>query len=451
MLHVKSFVAACALVAVGCSPVADRCRSQTLLVAVTLDAASAAADSFSVTLSIDGAVSVQTTVAHTAGAASGNLVVDFPHGYPRGHTIDVAVDALVAGVVVGTGAAEKALAGDCETVALSIVGGDGDLGSDDGGGDDLATPDDLTPPAPDMVCVPSGAESGANCFDGIDNDCDGNIDCADSDCIAAQCVPTPSTGFTLGITTTPAPAFCPAMFISQVPQMNEGPFADSPDCSSGCTCTGVEMCSTQTTSYPMASCSGESDGNSADSTMCRGFNVTQPTKGISTDVLSQGGGSCKVGGSSTRSATHWTASDQFCKTAVMGGGCGAGMVCVPKLAVPICEVATGVVACDSGYNATAGTWYSDATINDARSCTCNCGSPTGGGSCAGTTVAFYTSTDCSGTAAATLGYSAQNCSFATTIHSVRINGASNPTCGTGTVSLSGGLSGTGPMTMCCRP
>jgi hypothetical protein len=300
-----------------------------------------------------------------------------------------------------------------------------------------------------MVCVPTGAETGAGCFDGIDNDCDGHIDCDDPDCSAAECVPTPSAGFTLGITTTPT-GFCPAMFASDI-QINEGLSAPTPDCpSGGCTCTGVMNCSSQTTSWPMDTsnmCMGEGDGNSATSAQCRNFNVEAPTKGITTDVLVNGGGTCNSGGTSTKSTAAFTSSDLFCKTTAMGGGCAAGMVCVPKLAVQTCELAPGVVACDSGYNATAGTWYTG--MSDTRSCQCECGGASGGA--CGSSIGFYTSTDCSGTAALTLGPNASCTAFTGSIKTLRLNGSTNPGCGGATTMLSGSLSGTGAMTMCCRP
>src|SRR5690349_18294984 len=49
----------------------------------------------------------------------------------------------------------------------------------------------------DVICVKSngGVE---DCDDGLDNDCNGKTDCADTACTALyQCIPTPPVGWTL--------------------------------------------------------------------------------------------------------------------------------------------------------------------------------------------------------------------------------------------------------------
>ena len=283
----------------GCSPVAERCKADTLLVSVTLDDASAAADSFAVSVAIDGAASMQATIPHTTGAVHGNLVVTFPHGYPRGHTIGVAVDALSAGVVVGSGSASQPLASSCEVTPLSIAATAGDdLGVDDlSGGDDLTPPADLTPAPGDMVCVPTGAESGNGCFDGIDNDCDGHIDCDDPDCTAAQCVPTPSAAFKLGITTNMG-GFCPGMFVSQE-IVSSGLTAATPACSTNlCSCTGQMGCSGSIGSWSQnQGCTGEEETVTS-AGACRNWNVNQTTTAMEGLGIAPGAASCVAGGTS---------------------------------------------------------------------------------------------------------------------------------------------------------
>src|SRR4051794_22512971 len=90
-----------AVVAVSCSPVSDRCRADTLLVTVTLAGNAAAADALVVDVALDGGAPHESTLAHTPGRAAGNVVVQFPSGYPRGHRVDISLTASANGVVVG--------------------------------------------------------------------------------------------------------------------------------------------------------------------------------------------------------------------------------------------------------------------------------------------------------------------------------------------------------------
>ncbi len=440
------------LVVAGCGPIAEPCHPGTLLLVVTLDTATVAANSLAVTLSLGGKAGKMSSVPHVPGYASGNIEVAFPNGYPRGRTIDVVVQALDGTDVLGTGTASQLLTASCEATPLAVHGNGADGGADmvtEPPPDlttlvDQALPVDLTPPPGDMTCIPV-AETGDNCFDGIDNDCDGKIDCADSDCTNAQCVPPVSAPFSIGIVVDQA-SFCPALYTS-LSLLDSGLNGGSCTTTS-CTCTGVESCSADTTSYPSASCSGESDDNSAAST-CRNFDVSAPTKGVSVGNITASGGTCSPGGTSAKPTPTWTTQDRFCATASRGGGCTGGMLCVPKLAVQTCEVANEVTACDPGYSAVAGSWFTG--YSDGRSCSCSCGAASGG-SC-GTSVGFYTGASCGGTLALTLAASTQSCSAPGTPYaSLKIVGGTAPTCGAPGATVSGTpVAGTGAQTYCCLP
>ncbi|HEX4456859.1 MAG TPA: hypothetical protein VIA18_02765 [Polyangia bacterium] len=439
----------------GCSAIAERCHDGTLLVVVTLDATTAPADTLAVTLSTDDGTKT-TSLPHTPGHASGNIVVAFPSGYPRGKAVAIDVQALAGNVVLGAGHASQLLDASCEVTPLAVTGSAaGDLGGSDAAADllapapgDMARVDQGAPPdlfaPPDMTCIPV-AESGDNCFDGIDNDCDGLVDCADSDCTNAQCVPPITTPFSIGIAVDVV-SFCPTLYNSR--SLLYSGLSGGSCSTAGCSCTGVESCSVETESYQGSACGGESDDNSASST-CRNFDVTGATKGVSVAAIAGNGGSCSPSGSSSAPAATWTTKDTFCATAYRGGGCTGGMICVPKQqSETTCEVADGTVACDPGYTATGGPWFTGD--NDGRSCACACGAASGG-SC-GTSVAFYAASGCSGTAALTLAASTQNCSPpGTPYESLKIVGGTAPSCGAATANVTGTLAGTGPQTYCCLP
>ena len=139
---------------------------------------------------------------------------------------------------------------------------------------------------------------------------------------------------------------------------------------------------------------------------------------------------------------------RFCQTTALGGGCSPGNICVPKLSVSTCDIADGAVACDTGYTLGDGPWFTGHA--DTRSCSCACGAATGG-SC-GTTIAFYGTTDCSGSALATMNASAMLCTATAVYRSTKIVGVTAPSCGVATANVSSGaLTGTGRQTLCCRP
>jgi hypothetical protein len=425
----------------GCDPIADRCRDQTLLLMVTLEGDSASADTLALSFALDGVAAAESSVTHTPGQASGNIEVAFPKGYPRGQLVTATLRALAAGTLVGNGSAEQRLDGGCAVAPLAVhaTGAPADLA----GAADLAQADLSSLAGADMTCVPS-AESGDACFDGLDNDCDGHVDCEDPDCGNGQCVPAASAAFALGIR-VPQASFCPAMFGAKA-VINRGIGPVGADCAtSGCSCTPAMNCSANVTSWPASGCSGESDGNTSGST-CRNFNFSSATKGISTESIVNGGASCGAGGTSARSATQWTATERFCQATAIGGGCGQGSVCVPKTSVAACELADSAVGCDNGYTEVSGPWFTG--FDDSRSCACSCGAASGG-SC-GTTFAFYTSNNCSGTAALTMAANQMQCSVAGGYHSTQLTGGSAPSCGSAGATLSGSLTGTGRQTLCCR-
>jgi hypothetical protein len=110
------------------------CKTATVLVTVSLDAASAMADKLSVAVSVAGAAAKTTTLDHTPGQTSGTVEVDFPAGYPQGQSVLVTLTALRAAAPIGSGSATKTLGGACEAFTVMVTGaGDGGTGVSDAG------------------------------------------------------------------------------------------------------------------------------------------------------------------------------------------------------------------------------------------------------------------------------------------------------------------------------
>ncbi|HEX4456860.1 MAG TPA: hypothetical protein VIA18_02770 [Polyangia bacterium] len=442
------------LVAAGCGPVAERCRASTLAVAVTLVGAAANADELDVAIALDNGKPVTTTLTHHAGVAGGNVVVEFPEGYPRGKVAGVTVTARAAGVVVGMGSASATLTGACQAVDLTVAGialADGnatphDLASDasigDGASDlsspaspaDLTTapadltpgPPDLTPPPPDLYCPGGGVE---DCFNGLDDDCDGHIDCDDSDCApVAVCVPPVTAPFAYG-TQEPSAGTCPT-------HTSGGPiYVKDPNgggCTSTCSC-GSSGCST--TFGLTLGCGG-------------GFNGTPFTLSSTCEAVDEGSSyswgaiagtlACAQSGTAAPVKPPTLTSAVSCAlTGAPGGGCDNGQVCVARGTKQCVATGTAGATCPAGYP-TGATWYSGFV--DGRNCGCTCTAAAAGCNDSSVGVDFYDSKGCIDTARPE---TSPYCSDA--YQAVKIAGGCSLT-----VNQTGAISFNGASTVCCQ-
>jgi hypothetical protein len=441
MLRVIALTALTAI-AGGCT-VNDPCADGTVLVSLTLDGAAAQADELLIDVALDGAAPHESSLAHAPGSASGNVVVQFPSGYPSGHSVAVGVVARASGVVVGEASVSSVLSASCEAVALTVEPATLDDGAVGDLAGDLAEPEsaDLAPP-PDLAhCVPAAE----NCFNGIDDDCDGHIDCDDPDCTTiAVCVPPVTAPFVVGTTLDPV-SLCPTSYSSL--EVIDSGLTAAANCSTGCSC-GV-TCQTQIGSFGnFGNCPNTDNENQIAvlyNTMCQSFNTWDGTLDVHQLVTPA---SCLNGGNPVLPTVSWATSKRVCSTALHGGGCTGGNWCVPITPASKCEVAAGTQTCDAGYNAVGGPWYTG--YGDTRGCSCSCGAPSG--SC-GTTVSLHSDTGCT-SAATTFAATATNnitCSAGGPFHSGRIE-ITAPTCGAPTYNPeTGALTPTGLQTLCCVP
>ena len=116
--------------AAGCRST-NPCNAGTVLITVTFDATTSAADAVDVQVSVDGGAAKTSSLPHNAGDTKGSIEIDFPTGYPEGKRLDVTVVAKTAGSTVGTATASVAmLPSGCGTIALSfgVTGPDGGAG-----------------------------------------------------------------------------------------------------------------------------------------------------------------------------------------------------------------------------------------------------------------------------------------------------------------------------------
>jgi hypothetical protein len=447
-------LAAVTVAAAGCTNI-NKCRSETLLLTITLDAGAAVADQLQLQITVGGSTT-PTTITHAAGSASGTVEVRFPSGYPTGQTADVAVTALQGGSPVGAGATSVSLSNGCAVGNVSVAGGaviedlSMSVAADLSGADlsmlamqDLAMQDLSTPPGADLSC-PSQTE---NCFNGVDDNCDGLVDCADPQCTGgsspvAECVPDPGA--------TPAGTLagvaCPTAYPTASP-LNAGLMAG--------TCAGGSCaCGNQFVTPPV--CKGTVDTQGGNQLSCNniGTNIWNHTSAdgcvaigplnsstyywVSAQPLS---GMCNppTGGTPTKNPPTWTTTNNLCSGNAVGGGCTAGKICVPA-APNHCVVQTGdQVACNvPGYTVQNTTHFYSGFDDSGRTCACACNVS---GSCS-TVIAMGTSTCNIAVSSAcqnSLGYAV-----------AKVNPPSSPACLPGATSGGSATSTAGfERTVCC--
>lgn len=253
-----------------------------------------------------------------------------------------------------------------------------------------------------------GVESA--CFDGKDDDDDGAVDCADTDCNAvAVCTEVPE-GWTVVRAKTADPSQPPAACAdgSMATRYLTGP-AGAPECEA-CSCGALvkAQCSEAKMSCFRKNtlCEGTPDlPVELNDPFCHdipGIPVgAQPPGSCMISAPSRPDGTCPSSGGAMKPSPSWSGAMAVCSKAA-GGGCEAGRLCAPKDATDdgaVCITRAGNTACPEGWpKATTG--YSSG--EDQRSCSpCGCSveCPDGGyivydgGSCAGVEVKV-TSSDC---------------------------------------------------------
>jgi len=310
-----------------------------------------------------------------------------------------------------------------------------------------------------------GCQSTELCFNGVDDDCDGLVDCDDPDCNpTAVCVPDPGAGsFAVGVALTGGGAACPPSFGSPT-TINSG-LTGAQSCD-GCSCgPGQTTCSLQSIDYlgddQLDNClannlvnttsaverliitSGESDGNCtpAGGGVASGIRVSTRWPDALQTSLSCGAPS----GSPSLPAATWANMMTFCPAAVQGAGCAAGQRCVPRADPSVgsveCVLAVGTASCPAGYT-DSGPKYGG--FDDQRSCgACSCSNPSGG-SCAGVTLHQRTSCGTPDDRVVPFGFGDCGMEF-----SYLLSGSpAAPLCDSSSPVL-GSLTPTDPFTLCC--
>jgi hypothetical protein len=288
-------------------------------------------------------------------------------------------------------------------------------------------------------CVATGPE---DCFNGTDDDCNGDIDCADSACAGpALCVPN-AAGAELG-TQLAVGTNCPLGYTGTT--LHRGLSADAQCVGCSCTPQTSDCNSSIVTHYP-ATCGFQTTGSSYVLT-------TNGCALVGTDasvhyyaVLAEA--ECTPHGTATPSPAKWAETSTYCKADRVGGGCASGWSCVPSATSPACALSTGTKTCAGSYpTATGGAWNTGLT--DQRTCSaCQCG--LGLSACTGGKMQVYSSTDCSGNPVSLGPAEGDTCSLPFVPKSGKIVGTPASTSCPPNTYANGALTADGASTVCCR-
>ncbi len=301
-------------------------------------------------------------------------------------------------------------------------------------------------------CVPT-AEF---CYNGADDDCDGKIDCADTDCMpSTQCVALDAAGARIGLMVA-ATASCPANYTDMTALYQTLSGAACAGCS--CRPPTLSSCSATIASFATAadcqtaSSAGTAEGSLSSTQACTTPNWVGSMFGQILGI--QAGtfqptltGSCVPQGTPTPGAPTWATSGRFCAATMVGAGCATGQICVPAVTPSKCVMWEGVHTCQVGTTMT----YWNTGFTDTRTCgACTCGAATGQ-SCAGMRIQVGTDYTCSPQVTATLSSGQRYCYSGNGVYSPGIvftGTATQPTC-PGSTTTGGTLTPTGQKTLCC--
>jgi hypothetical protein len=324
--------------------------------------------------------------------------------------------------------------------------------------------------APVLDTADGGADASPaeNCLNGVDDNGNGLVDCADPQCqVGYGCAVDPETGWTglfyVQAVTYPAssaPATCPDGKLPAIYYASPST-ADCTGCS--CTLSGAACTAPQVSLYNVGGCQQTAvlESISATTTACQFISTPNSSSSLQVTALPKvtSAGTCAADGGALVSPEPWGQEVRLC-AAPAGKGCHAGQSCVKDppsgFQGEACITQVGTGACPSGWTDQSLQLYAGGT--DGRACSpCTCDTSTV--SCTGGKYTANASNDCAvapGTTPLSIG-AADGCvntgALAAQNHGVislepELSTPGGPTCGTS--SPIGTFTLTGSLRLCCR-
>jgi hypothetical protein len=354
----------------------------------------------------------------------------------------------------------------CAALVLlgAVIAGCSLSGLDEQYGADAASPGDASGEAAGEAAG-DGCRPTEDCTNGIDDNCNGLVDCADPSCATAGFACTTGaipSGWTLVAYSATTRPVCPAMYGAEQAIVSNP--SGAPD-TCGCVCSGGPAVCTGTatySTYPNACTTGAAsvnlavnNGTCAAVTTSLGAGEYYQLYYASTAVAQQG--TCTGIGNITTAPTPTFSAGATCAAPPqLGAGCSSG-VCAPPTgnAFAACIAHPGSVACPTfGFTQQVLVSTGNPGYVDGRACgACTCGTSLTCGTVSN--VALFANGTCAGGASYDVNTGCQVAGSGTGIGSYEVSYAAsgNATCqptgpstGTGSVSLDSNVE-----TICCAP
>jgi hypothetical protein len=233
-----------------------------------------------------------------------------------------------------------------------------------------------------------------NCLNGLDDDGDNLIDCADPNCNAGfTCTPPPPDGWVGPValwqgTAAPSPTVCSDNGFQQVAATLFAGVIAAPAMCAGCVCDSpvdVSCPEARISFSASATCAAPLTGLTIPSNLCHAFLLPIDARSVRWESVAAQGGFCSpsTNGESTLPPLRWSRHAAACFNSTPGGGCSTG-TCQPRPTAPLgsrtCIAQVGEFTCPSQYPQRSLYYFG---VQDNRGCTeCSCATPTGA-SCSG--------------------------------------------------------------------
>ncbi len=317
----------------------------------------------------------------------------------------------------------------------------------------------------DSASPGDGCQATENCTNGVDDDCNGLVDCADPSCAmqgfacTASAIP---SGWTLVAFSARTRPVCPAMYGAEQAIVS-GVDGGADTC--GCTCSGSSGTCVGTASYngyPNACSTNASGVNVAVNNGACGALGTTITSGdyyqlyFASTAQAQQGACTGAGKITAAPAPTFSAGATCASPAHLGAGCSAG-VCAPPTGTTFaaCIAHPGTIACPTfGFTQQVLASTGSPGYVDGRTCgACPCATSITCGTVSN--VALFPNGNCSGGAAYNINTGCQLANSTTGIGSYEVayaNGG-NPSCQPTGASPPGGSVklDSNVVTICCPP